>query len=218
MKNLVILAFLLIPSVSLAAPLTVDQSNSLISVVQSSTSTPASAFVPLITSFSNITAPQAESLITVVQAAPGVPAASFVNMLIAFTVDPTPVLGATQPTQPTQQPQTQPVNNPPATTTPVVQSPPMPPSSPTIDAISIDAGVLHVSSVEPLDINATILPAGVTLGTFDFNDKRSRIGQSGVGHGYGVHLNGLPAEFTPIDITLVGTNGGQITKSVVVRL
>ena len=97
MKTIVVIIFslLLIPSVSFAAPLTQDQANSLIAVVQSSTTTPASAFVPLITAFSSITVPQAESLINVVQQAPGVPADAFVGMLLAFTVD--PVLGTTQP-------------------------------------------------------------------------------------------------------------------------
>lgn len=95
MKTTVAIIFsLLIPSVSFAA-LNQDQANSLIAVVQSSTTTPASAFVPLITAFSNITVPQAESLINVVQQAPGVPANAFVGMLLAFTVD--PVLGITQP-------------------------------------------------------------------------------------------------------------------------
>lgn len=118
---------LIIPSVSFAAPLTVDQANSLISVVQSSTTTRATAFVPLITAFSNITIPQAESLITVVQAAPGVPAYAFVNMLLAFTVDPVQTV-AVQPAPitltfgsiaPVQNPT---VNNAPLTVAPVVQS------------------------------------------------------------------------------------------------
>lgn len=71
-----------------AAPLTTEQATSLIGVVQSSPTTPASAFTNLITAFSNITVVQAESLITVVQAAPGVPANAFVNLLVSFTVDP----------------------------------------------------------------------------------------------------------------------------------
>src|SRR3990167_288370 len=117
---------LLIPSVSLAAPLTSEQANSLIAVVQSSTTTPANVFVPLITAFSSITTIQAATLIEVVQAAPGVPASAFVNMLIAFTVDapvvnqtPTPVLGSTEapPVIPTQT-----NTNTTATTEPVVQS------------------------------------------------------------------------------------------------
>ena len=88
MKNFIfIFGFLLLPNVSFAAPLTSNQANSLIAVVQSSTSTPASAFTNLITAFSNITVHQAESLITVIQAAQGVPANAFVNMLLAFTVD-----------------------------------------------------------------------------------------------------------------------------------
>ena len=89
MKYLITIVFslLFIPSVSFASPLTQEQAMSLISVVQSSTTTPASAFTSLITAFSNITEVQAISLIAVVQAAPGVPADSFVNLLISFTQD-----------------------------------------------------------------------------------------------------------------------------------
>ena len=220
MKKLAIIVFLLVPSVSFAAPLTQQQANSLISVVQSSPTTPASAFTDLITAFSNITIAQATTLINVIQQAPGVPANAFVDMLLAFTTDPIqPTLGTTQPIQPTQSQQSQSapiVDNTSSQTTPiVVKSVPMPPQ---IDTITIDHGVLHISSYEPLDINATILPAGVTMGAFDFNDIRSRIGKDGVGHGYGVHLEGLPEEYTSIDITLVGMDGGTITKSVIVRL
>lgn len=81
------IGFILVPSLTLAAPLTNDQAVSLIEVVQSSPDTPASAFINLITAFSDITDIQAESLITVVQAAPGVPANAFVSLLVAFTVD-----------------------------------------------------------------------------------------------------------------------------------
>ena len=81
--------------------LTQQQANSLITVVQSSPGTPASAFVSLITAFSNITTTQASSLITVVQAAPGVPANAFVNLLTSFTVD-TPVAQPATQTQTTQ--------------------------------------------------------------------------------------------------------------------
>jgi hypothetical protein len=90
MKKYFVTAIILLfsaPAVSLAAPLTQTQAESLINVVQASPSTPASAFTDLITAFSNITLAQAESLIGVVQAAPGVPATSFVNLLIAFTQD-----------------------------------------------------------------------------------------------------------------------------------
>jgi hypothetical protein len=87
------LSFFAVPAVSFAAALTPEQSSSLITVVQSSPGTPASAFVPLITAFSNITVNQAASLIVVVQAAPGVPATAFIDLLTSFTVD-------TQTTQP----------------------------------------------------------------------------------------------------------------------
>ena len=110
MKNLIfVLGFLLIPSVSFSAQLTNDQANSLIAIVQSSKTTPASAFVSLITAFSSITILQAESLITVIQAAPGVPANAFVNMLLAFTVDipiktSDQILGGIAPVIPTSTP------------------------------------------------------------------------------------------------------------------
>lgn len=87
MKKLIVLVLLLVASPALAAPLTNDQATSLIRVVQSSSDTPASAFVNLITVFSNITDTQAESLIGVVQASPGTPADSFVNLLTSFTID-----------------------------------------------------------------------------------------------------------------------------------
>lgn len=116
MKTLTfVLGVLLVPSVSFAAPLTQDQANSLISVVQSSPATPASAFTSLITAFSSITIAQANSLINVVQQSPNTPANAFVDMLLAFTVDPiqsTPTLGVTQST-------TNPVTNPPAIPNPI---------------------------------------------------------------------------------------------------
>lgn len=122
---------LLIPSISFAAPLTVTQANSLISVVQSSTSTPASAFVPLITAFSNITIPQAESLINVVQQAPGVPATSFVNMLVAFTVDTiTPTVVPTTSTSSPSFGSTQPASN--TKTAQIVTSTPVCDDTPTL--------------------------------------------------------------------------------------
>ena len=96
MKYFLVLAFLL-PSVSFAAPLTQDQATSLISVVQSSPGTPASAFTDLITAFSSISVSQAESLINVIQQAPGAPAEAFMNLLISFTVDPAPTIQATVP-------------------------------------------------------------------------------------------------------------------------
>ncbi|MSU74825.1 hypothetical protein EXS57_03585 [Candidatus Kaiserbacteria bacterium] len=89
--------FFMLPSISLAAGLTSQQAASLITVVQSSPSTPANAFISLITSFSNITINQATSLIVVVQSAPGVPASAFVNLLTSFTVD-TPTTSATNQT------------------------------------------------------------------------------------------------------------------------
>lgn len=88
-----------VPSLSLAAPLTQAQAQSLIGVVQSSPNTPASVFTSFITSFSNITIAQAESLITVVQSAPGVAANAFVNLLVSFTQDTT--VAAIQPATPT---------------------------------------------------------------------------------------------------------------------
>src|SRR3989338_4377869 len=100
--------FFILPSVSFAAGLTTQQSTSLIAVVQSSPSTPASAFVSLITAFSNITVNQATSLIAVVQASLSTPASAFVSLLISFTEDtptvqPTvPVAPTTTTTQPTQ--------------------------------------------------------------------------------------------------------------------
>lgn len=79
--------FFILPSVSFAAGLTSQQADSLIAVVKSSPSTPASAFVSLITSFSNITVNQATNLIAVVQSSPSTPANAFVNLLISFTTD-----------------------------------------------------------------------------------------------------------------------------------
>ncbi|MFZ3043517.1 MAG: hypothetical protein WA058_00165 [Minisyncoccia bacterium] len=105
-KTLIIALFLAMPSMTLAAALTPQQAISLIAVVQSSPTTPASAFVSLITAFSNITVNQATSLITVVQSAPGVPANAFVDLLTSFTVDsvatqtpvdPPPVASSTPP-------------------------------------------------------------------------------------------------------------------------
>lgn len=90
MKNLaslLVILFAFTPSISFAAPLTQAQADSLINVVKSSPSTPASAFTDLITAFSHITLAQAESLIGVIQAAPGTPTSSFENLLIAFTQD-----------------------------------------------------------------------------------------------------------------------------------
>lgn len=123
--------FFILPSVSSAAALTQQQSNSLIAVVQSSPGTPASAFVSLITAFSNITVNQATSLITVVQAAPGVPANAFVNLLTSFTVDTvatqaiTPVVASSATTQPTQttQPVIPIVTTQPQTTQSAIQTP-----------------------------------------------------------------------------------------------
>ncbi len=127
-----VVLFFMLPSVSLASGLTSQQATSLIAVVQSSPSTPASVFVPLITSFSNITINQAVSLIAVVQAAPSVPASAFVNLLISFTAD-TPItqpatpaitpIVTTQPAQTNQQ-TTQPV-------TPAIPATPAVPATPT---------------------------------------------------------------------------------------
>ncbi|MCR4276379.1 MAG: hypothetical protein NUV90_03275 [Candidatus Parcubacteria bacterium] len=79
--------FLMLPLASSAAALTSQQATSLITVVQSSPDTPASAFVNLITSFSNITVNQATSLITVVQSSLGASASAFVDLLTSFTDD-----------------------------------------------------------------------------------------------------------------------------------
>ncbi|MDP3980149.1 MAG: hypothetical protein Q8Q33_01905 [Chlamydiota bacterium] len=88
MKKAILIGILaLFPYLSFAAPLTQEQANSLITVVQAFPGTPASVFTNLITVFSNITVKQAESLITVIQSAPSVPANAFVGMLIAFTED-----------------------------------------------------------------------------------------------------------------------------------
>lgn len=135
-KTLFVLSFcvLLFPSVSSAAALTNDQATSLISVVQSSPGTDASAFVPLITAFSSITVAQAESLINVVQQSPSTPANSFVSLLVSFTVDPvvavqTPVVAPPAVVAPTTVIQAQPVQQPtftgtvPTTPVPVVQTP-----------------------------------------------------------------------------------------------
>ena len=107
---ILILVTFIIPLTGYAAPLTNQQSVSLINVVKSSPSTPASAFVGLITAFSSITNTQAESLITVIQAAPEAPADAFVNLLMSFTVDPVVLGGTIQPVIP---PNPTPVTNPP---------------------------------------------------------------------------------------------------------
>lgn len=203
----IVLGLLLIPSVSFAAPLTNDQANSLISVVQSSTTTPASAFVPLITNFSNITITQATTLIEVVQAAPGVPATAFVNMLLAFTVDtPEPVLGAV--TDPA------PVNNPPVTT-PVVDNTPVSPvpmvSLPPMETLIVDtvdiieyegtSNVLRLltnKTVEPTDI---VLPEGVTMGEPLMHEARNgsyfkHEGKKWLIHALLIPLNGAIGSFT----------------------
>lgn len=119
-----LIGLLMFPSSIFAAPLTLDQANSLVSVVKSSPTTPASAFVPLITAFSSITTTQATTLIEVIQASPTTPPDPFVNMLLAFTVDPVPtiVIGSVAPVQPSA-----PVDSSTPTTTPVVQSPVMTP-------------------------------------------------------------------------------------------
>jgi hypothetical protein len=96
----------MLPSVSFAAALTSQQATSLITVVQSSPTTPASAFVSLITAFSNITVNQATSLITVVQASPGTPASAFVDLLTSFTVDTSAPLPAPVPVVPLTRPDT----------------------------------------------------------------------------------------------------------------
>lgn len=131
---LVISAVFLFPATSSAAALTNDQASSLISVVQSSPGTAASAFVSLITTFSNITVAQAESLIGVVQQSPGTPASAFVDLLVSFTVDPVVV----------QQPVQQSIVTPPApvvgsiapTPQPIVPPTPIPVPAPTPVAIA----------------------------------------------------------------------------------
>lgn len=214
--TIVISVLLLIPSVSSAA-LTQPQAESLIGVVQSSPGTPASAFTELITAFSNITVAQANSLIVVVQSAVTAPASAFIDLLLSFTVD-QPILGAVQPPTPTPAPTPAPVDNQPPAPLPVVQLHPM---NPTLDWISIDHGNLHVTANIPLDISKTILPDGVTLGDTEFNDRPALVNRNGKtvreGHGYGVALKGLPAEFTSIEITLVTPDGGTVTAPVIVR-
>jgi hypothetical protein len=239
MKTLVIALAFLVPSLTLAAPLTTQQATSLINVVQSSPGTPASAFTDLITTFSNITVSQANSLITVVQAAPGVPATSFVNMLIAFTVD--PVIPKTTPT-PTPTPiQPQP-NTPPLGSTPVdnatttatttVQSVPVSPYPLKLginEIVSRKYGqeypkILRISSNEALDFTKTILPVGVTLGSVIENDADVNLNatvfkaskEGGPTHFYALPVDGVTTG-QYLDVTFTGVDGKTITKTFLVN-
>lgn len=87
--------------------------------------------------------------------------------------------------------------------------------------LSIDSGVLHISSDEELDISKMILPQDVTISNIEQDNVQTSYSKDGKlmrdGHGYGIKLNGLPAEFSNIDVTLVGKSGSQITQSVIVR-
>lgn len=114
--TLVLALAFFIPSVSSATALTSEQARSLIQVVQSSITTPASVFVPLITAFSSITITQAESLINVVQQSPATPASAFVDLLVSFTVDTPTLAPVSEPT---------PVSVPQPTTTLVPVTPPV---------------------------------------------------------------------------------------------
>lgn len=176
-----IFGLLLIPSISLAASLTNEQATSLVNVVQSSTTTPASAFVPLITAFSSITELQATTLIEVVQAAPGVPASAFINLLIAFTVDApviTPILGSTE--TPVQSPTPTVIPTPQETTSaPVVQSVVMDTTSPQFESIEIaylgnidesKSGYhLRIWANELLDLSKTTFSGQESISTITYN-------------------------------------------------
>lgn len=224
MKNLVILAFLLIPSVSFAAPLTNEQATSLIAVVQSSTTTPASAFVPLITAFSSITELQATTLIEVVQAAPGVPANAFVNMLIAFTVDApitNPTLGSTQPVVPTSQ-ETTPapvVETPtPTQTTPVVEAKPAIP----LRVLNIQLyrlpnvpggqGYLSVRTNKPINFASSTV-TGATTGEI-IRDGHQSQQEVGMPYGYEMKLENVLEDMQQgHSVTIVDVDGLTYTKN-----
>lgn len=79
------LGILALPAFTQAAALTDAQAATIITVVKSSPSTPASAFINLITAFSGVTDSQAASLIVVVQSSPNTAASVFVPLLTSFT-------------------------------------------------------------------------------------------------------------------------------------
>lgn len=138
-------------------------------------------------------------------------------LIPAPVVQPTPVLGAAQ-----QVPQPLPVIQPVMTPAPIEQPVPTPaPVLPTISSIGIDGGILHVTTFDQIDIAATGLPEGVSLGAMQFSDRPTLVNRNGKvtrdGHGYGVKLDGLPAEFSEIDVTIKSLSGGLLTQHVVVR-
>ena len=231
MKNLLLVLGFFIPSVSFAAPLTQIQANSLISVVQSSTSTPAVAFVPLITSFSNITVAQAESLINVVQLSLNIPANAFVGMLVAFTVDPVSQLNSTPIVQ--NQPvfgSISPVDNTSTTQNTVVQSPVM---TPTI-SITFDKDSININKdtnpdgfvnaiVEVKDENGTEYPYNVKTGDQARASHLSAIGKNtyyistdNIWFWEQTNFVGEPSQWTtPFPVT-VETENASTTQSITV--
>jgi|CXWL01.1.fsa_nt_gi hypothetical protein len=212
-----IVGLLILPSVSFATPLTQDQANSLIAVVQSSPTTPASAFVPLITNFSNITVPQAESLINVVQQAPGVPANAFVNLLVSFTQEPVIALGGTTvTTTPTETaPTTTLVDNQPAPIQPVAQLPQTLPMK-EIRIIKTRMGASWNIEIHPIvDGNPVGKGMQTTLTTQSGTIKHlANLGEEGLTSrgGYADYL------FTPTDTeTILTATANGITKEIVLR-
>lgn len=205
--------FCILPSVSSAAALTQQQSNSLIAVVQSSPGTPASAFVSLITAFSNITVNQATSLITVVQAAPGVPANAFVNLLTSFTVD-TPT---TQPATPAVAPQTTQTNQqttqsitPTSTTAPTTPS-----ASVTIPTITLSANPMSIILGQSVTIsyqvtNATsCVASGGWSGTYNAPAGFTNAWSSDKGPFY-------PTQTTTYSLTCTGA-AGSTTQNITIN-
>ena len=175
--TVLVILFFMLPSVSFASGLTSQQATSLIAVVQSSPSTPASVFVPLLTSFSNITINQAVSLITVIQVAPGVPASAFVNLLISFTVD-TPI---TQPATPAMTPvvTTQSAQTNQQTTQPVTSA-----VTPAATLTSTDPVSTSTPPITPMPIPTPLPPSPVVTAlpikdNFDLYALGSVVGQGG---------------------------------------
>lgn len=183
MKHIVVLVgmFLFFPNFSFAAQLTDAQARSLISVVQSSPSVPASAFTELITAFSNITVTQANSLINVVQQSPSTPADPFVNLLISFTVDTIMVAPSNPiPTQPVSvpapvvvQPAPQPIQE---SVAPVLGSvapvvyPPLKKGTFSFYRTA-DADVFYLTTNHRLVIASTTLPEGASIGNILVENK-----------------------------------------------
>lgn len=225
-----VLGLLLIPSVSSAAALTQVQAESLISVVQSSPETPASAFTNLITAFSSITVAQAESLITVVKAASEVPADAFVDMLLAFTVD---------PVQPVVQVQTLPVetinepvvgnapvvDNTPVVVAPVVESVVMPPVeklrvSNYSDLIK-EGDKIILRSFANKKIETVTLPEGISIVGVDARDggyEKSMVTDTTGEKMIGVYrsfliLSGIDETKNSLDITVVDEDGQSISTT-----